>query len=117
MGDGLPRERVATRQVHGGLHLQPGGGDRDRIEADQVATALRKYMESVAGFEGNASDLLQALNGVVSEMEQKAKGWPKRPQALGGILRRVATPLRKVGVEITFNREGKRRDRRSPSPS
>jgi hypothetical protein len=82
------------------------------LEADQVATALRKYMETTAHFKGSASDLLQVLNDVVPETEQNAKDWPKRPHALGGILRRVATPLRKVGVEVIFNREGKRRDRK-----
>jgi hypothetical protein len=56
------------------------------------------------GFTGTAADLLKALNDVASETQQKAKGWPKRPAGLGSLLRRIAPPLRKVGIEITFVR-------------
>jgi hypothetical protein len=64
-------------------------------------------MTATSQFEGTASDLLKALNGVVSETQQKAKGWPKRPANLGKMLRRIAAPLRKVGIDIAFDREGK----------
>ena len=77
------------------------------LEADQVATALRSYMDVTSEFEGTASDLLKALNGVVPESQQKAKGWPKRPANLGKMLRRIAAPLRKIGVDVVFEREGK----------
>jgi hypothetical protein len=91
------------------------------LEASQVATALRTYMDLTFRFEGSASDLLKALNGTIPESQQKAKGWPKRPNTLSGILRRIAPPLRKVGIEITFEREGKSRVRtititHTPSP-
>ena len=56
------------------------------------------------GFTGTAADLLKALNDVASETQQKAKGWPKRPAGLGSLLRRITPPLRKVGIEITFDR-------------
>ena len=34
-------------------------------------------------------------------------GWPKSPRALAGRLRRAQTPLRALGIEITFSREGR----------
>jgi hypothetical protein len=79
------------------------------LEADQVATALRSYMENNPQFVGTASELLQALNKIVPEYQQKAKGWPKRPNTLSGILRRAAPPLRRVGIDIRFERQGRRR--------
>jgi hypothetical protein len=78
------------------------------LEADQVATALRSYMEKNPEFVGTASELLQALNTIVPESQQKAKGWPKRPNTLSGILRRGAPPLRKVGIDIRFEKGRKR---------
>jgi hypothetical protein len=35
------------------------------------------------------------------------KNWPDSPRALAGRLRRAATFLRKVGMEIGFGREGR----------
>jgi hypothetical protein len=104
------------------------------LDADQVATALRSYMDGLPAdlveeprFSGTAGDLLKALNNdVVPENQQKAKGWPKRPAELAKILRRVAPPLRKVGVDIVFKRDnrqkriiitaGPARDSKTPSP-
>ena len=42
---------------------------------------------------------------------EKQKEWPSSPRALSGRLRRAAGTLRKVGIEVTFDREpgGKRR--------
>jgi hypothetical protein len=82
------------------------------LEADLIATVLRKYMEALERFEGTASDLLKALNGTLTEKEQKAKDWPKRPSTLAKALRRFATPLRKVGIAVEFEREGKNRLRK-----
>jgi hypothetical protein len=79
------------------------------LEADQVATVLRSYIEKNSKFSGNASELLEALNGIVPESQRKAKGWPKRPNLLSAILRRQAPPLRKVGIDIQFEREGRKR--------
>ena len=42
----------------------------------------------------------------------KSKDWPSTPRALSGRLRRAATFLRKVGIDIDFDKEkGKRRTR------
>jgi hypothetical protein len=41
----------------------------------------------------------------------KSKSWPESPRALAGRLRRAATFLRKIGIEITFRREGRVRTR------
>src|SRR5262245_67365 len=80
------------------------------LENDQVAAVLRKYMDRTPdGFKGTAAELLKALNAVASETQQKAKGWPKAPSVLGSRLRRIAPPLRKIGIDVAFDRENRRR--------
>jgi hypothetical protein len=45
---------------------------------------------------------------VVDERAVKAKTWPDSPRALAGRLRRAATFLRKIGIEIAFQKEKSR---------
>ena len=91
-------------------------GNRDEavegvIEADPIAAAVRAVMGTRTVWTGNASDLLGALGEVVGERVTKSKTWPDSPRALSGRLRRAATFLRKIGIEITFEREGRSRTR------
>lgn len=60
---------------------------------------------------GTASELLGALGEMTGERAAKAKTWPDSPRALAGRLRRAATFLRKIGIEIAFEREGRARTR------
>jgi hypothetical protein len=96
-----------------GTFLAAYTGNRDEavdsvIDADPVALAVRAFMASRTDWTGTASDLLAELG---DEKQRKAKLWPDSPRALSGRLRRAATPLRKVGVEIAFGREGHSRTR------
>jgi hypothetical protein len=81
------------------------------IEADPVAAAVRALMASRTEWTGTASELLGALAEQADERVAKAKTWPESPRALAGRLRRAATFLRKIGVEIGFEREGRARAR------
>ena len=81
------------------------------IEADPVATAVRALMSARTEWKGTASSLLVALGEVVDERIAKSKTWPDNPRALSGRLRRAATFLRKVGIEVAFKKEGKARTR------
>jgi hypothetical protein len=81
------------------------------IDADPIATAVRAIMATRTVWTGTASDLLGALAEVVGERVAKSKTWPDGPRALAGRLRRAATFLRKVGIEIFFGREGRARTR------
>jgi hypothetical protein len=60
---------------------------------------------------GTASELLGALAELAGERIAKAKTWPDSPRALAGRLRRAATFLRKIGIDIVFEREGRARTR------
>jgi hypothetical protein len=79
------------------------------LENDQVAAVLRTYMDKTRQFAGTASKLLEALNGIATEAQQKTKGWPKRPADLGKILRRIAQPLRKIGIDVAIDRDNRQR--------
>jgi len=81
------------------------------IEADLVATAVQAFMASrTTKWTGTSSDLLGALKMAVGEDQTKLKEWPSTPRSLSGRLRRAAATLRKIGIEITFDRKpgGKR---------
>ena len=97
------------------------------IEADTIATAVQNFMAERPDLKqqkqsslipvdrtqwtGTAADLLGALKMAVGEEKAKHKEWPSTPRALSSRLRRAAGTLRKVGNEITFDRDpgGKRR--------
>ena len=91
-------------------------GNRDEavegvIDADPVAAAVRAVMTERTEWTGTASDLLGALAEAAGERIAKSKTWPDSPRALSGRLRRAATFLRKIGIEIAFEREGRARTR------
>ena len=81
------------------------------IDADPIAAAVRAIMATRTVWTGTASDLLGALGEMAGERVAKSKSWPDSPRGLAGRLRRAATFLRKVGIEIGFDREGRARTR------
>ena len=91
-------------------------GNRDEavegvIDADPIAAAVRVVMATRTEWTGTASDLLGALAEAAGERVTKTKTWPDSPRALAGRLRRAAPFLRKIGIEISFGREGRARTR------
>jgi hypothetical protein len=94
------------------------------IDADPVATAVRAFMAKRVAeqakkqtvekmptrtvWTGVASELLVALVEMVGERNAKSKEWPDSPRALSGRLRRAATFLRKIGIDIAFTKEKSR---------
>jgi hypothetical protein len=83
----------------------------DVLEADPVAAGIRALMAEKALWEGTASELLDVLANVVGEAVTKGRDWPKTPKALSGRLRRAATFLRKVGIDVEERRVGRHRRR------
>lgn len=91
-------------------------GNRDEavegvIEADPIAAAVRVIMTTQTEWTGTASELLGALAELTGERMAKTKAWPESPRALAGRLRRAATFLRRIGIDICFEREGRARTR------
>jgi hypothetical protein len=91
-------------------------GNRDEavegvIEADPIAAAVRAVMTTRTEWTGTASDLLGALAEQTGDRVVNSKTWPDSARALAGRLRRAATSLRKIGIDIGFSKEGRARTR------
>jgi hypothetical protein len=91
-------------------------GNRDEavdnvIDADPVASAVRSMMVGHPTWTGTASELLLVLSRTADLRTTKPKGWPESPRALAGGLRRAVTFLRKIGIDVTFYKEGRGRVR------
>src|SRR5262249_37144836 len=81
------------------------------LDADAIASAIRALMATQEEWVGTASELLVALEGVAGERAAKSKNWPSSAEALGRGLRRPATFLRKVGIEISRERDPHSKER------
>src|SRR5262245_27921564 len=77
---------------------------RAAVEADPVAVCVRALMAERGSWAGTASDLLRAASALAGT---KVSTWPQNPGVLAGRLRRAQTFLRMLGIEISFNREGR----------
>jgi hypothetical protein len=74
------------------------------LDADAVATAVRAMMAAnKSEWVGTATKLLVALETFVDEKTARSKDWPQSSRALSQYLRRSATCLRKVGIEVVFD--------------
>jgi hypothetical protein len=81
------------------------------IEGDHVAATVRTFMGTHTAWTGIASDLWNTLSSMAGERITKTKSWPNGARALAGRLRRAATALRKIGIEVNFTKEGRARTR------
>ena len=81
------------------------------LEASPVAMGVRTLMGTRAEikettWEGTATDLLAELVLLVGDKVTRAKTWPNNGRALSGHLRRAASFLRRVGIDVAFTQEG-----------
>ena len=112
---GRPIPAIATRRSRASLtpiRLPPPCGPSwrsRRLSRQQAGQTATQTVRTV--WTGIASDLLGALAEVVGERITKSKTWPDSPRALSGRLRRAATFLRKIGIDIAFTKEGRARTR------
>ena len=86
----------------------------DVVENSPVASAVQKLISGNVSpsWEGTATELLHELELIVGERESKTKHWPPSAAALGRQIKRIATPLRRLGIEIASGeREGHARNR------
>lgn len=74
------------------------------IEASRIANAIRDWVEQCGEIEGTATQILERLSANLDEKAQKRSGWPKGASAFGTKLREVAPNLRRLGIEVEFDR-------------
>ena len=79
------------------------------LDADVVAVALRAHMADRDAWTGTPTELYEILENQVPENTRKSKVWPKAVHILSNRLRRAATFLRKVGIDVDFGKSGKRK--------
>jgi hypothetical protein len=96
------RVLAALDEVTGWSTLESfeGVGDQladDVIEADPVATEIVALADAKGSWTGTAGELLKLLT---TDTLSKSKDWPGSPQAMAGALKRAATALRAVGVNV-----------------
>jgi hypothetical protein len=88
------------------------------IAANAVATVLLEFLgqcvPDLAGYlwSGSATELQKRLGALAPPQTVKSPAWPKTAHHLSGRLKRVVPALRRSGVEITTEREGKGRNRK-----
>lgn len=74
------------------------------LEASPIVGPICDLVEK-GPWRGTAAVLLAQLMRMRADAEVDRKGWPKNARTLSGMLRRLATGLRKIGVEVEFWRE------------
>jgi putative DNA primase/helicase len=81
------------------------------LEASAASSALLALIDQREYWKGTSAELLAELNSLPSNDETKRhRGWPKSPQAMGSILKRIAPNLRAVGIRAE---RGDGRERRT----
>ena len=95
------------------------------LESDPVAQAVLDW--DVESWLGTATELLEKLEQYAPDSTIRSQFWPKTPSALSSKLRRLASSLRKAGISVAFEKDGRAETRRrvisikrveqSPSPA
>jgi hypothetical protein len=70
------------------------------LEADSVAVAVREHMADRFTWTGKPSELYEELEKRVPDATKKSKAWPKAANKLSGRLKRAATFLRTIGIDV-----------------
>jgi hypothetical protein len=81
------------------------------LEGSPVASAIRAMIADRDSFSDTPTVLLGELARYASEQHLRLRSWPKSARALSNQLKRLATTLRAVGVDIEHDRIGKSRTR------
>jgi hypothetical protein len=79
------------------------------LESSVVAQPLLEFLENHGNWEGSATELLNLLQGRVTDQMKRMNGWPKNGRSLTGHLKRIVPNLRKVGWVVEQVRRSKNR--------
>lgn len=77
-------------------------GDYLALEAEPWAAHLVRFAKRAVTWRGSCADLLQRLHNVAGD--RLPIGSPSSARALSGALRRVSVNLRRIGVEVEFEK-------------
>ena len=76
------------------------------FESDNIAMAIKKFIEENNEWEGTASDLKSDLESYKTYEEFTTdKSWPKTPSYLSNRISRISDSLRSVGIDVEHKRK------------
>jgi hypothetical protein len=81
---------------------------KDALDDNPVAMSLIGFMDLKEGGEwsGTATELLRLLDTMTGyAVRRPPQGWPRAPNALSGILKRLKPGLPKMGIRVEFGRD------------
>jgi hypothetical protein len=70
------------------------------FEGSAIAVPIMRLMEPISEWSGTSKQLLDAISPLVDEATRKCKDWPSSPRGLSGQLRRLASNLRREGIDV-----------------
>ena len=73
------------------------------LEASPIANLIMELARE--DWQGSATELLQRLNSEADKETQSARGWPKSPKVISGMVKRLATVLRTGDIAVEFSRD------------
>ena len=82
------------------------------LDNDLVGSAIRELVRAHNCWAGTATELLRELEEYADERLRRTPAWPKTPRSISARLKRSATFLRSIGVEVRFYRESGSNSRR-----
>jgi hypothetical protein len=71
------------------------------VDDDPVGRAVKALIQRVGAFEGTSAALLQLLVSDLDDPSRSVRGWPTTPRKLSAALKRLAWPLRRIGINYT----------------
>jgi hypothetical protein len=90
-------------QAYGDLRA---AGHEQAIEMSPIGSSLRWFFAHRLPWEGTATDLLVALDTAAFDplrwTLRQSRDWPKSPEQLSGMMRRLAPAIRAQGFDIDF---------------
>lgn len=79
------------------------------LDASIIGEAIQRFMSSKALWTGLANQLLEVLNALAGEKLSRDHYWPKQPNQLSELLKRVVPALRVAGIDCTWGQGRARR--------
>jgi len=75
--------------------------DQDAVAASAIGPCLVEFMATRRTWSGKAGDLLRVLDAARGD-ERPPRGWPSDATRMAKALRRIAPPLRGIGIHVAF---------------
>jgi hypothetical protein len=76
------------------------------VENSPFAWEVREFVRERGRYEGPATWILTNLNERAAETSKTAKEWPKTPNQVGKLLKKLTPSLELKGMKVSYSRHG-----------